>query len=402
MVSGVLLIMGASIVVAVVGHRLFEQTGVPESIFMILLGLILGPWLGVLRPGDVEALVPYVFTISIIIILLESGLSINIIEAVETMKDSSVFTVLVLLVTTVLCGVFVHVVLGWELPPSFILGVICSGTSTLPIVYFTSRMNLGKEVHQLLIFESIINDVTIITGVTFFLQFMILRLDPVNMVLNIFSYILIAVIYGLLGATAWAYILIRFLEDLKLKYLTTLAVSVMIYALAESHGGSGVISVMVFSMVVGNLPEFFRSHGIIKRKVRRFFTQIEVIQDEVTFLVKSVFFFMMGLIFDPRSLNLSIALIALSLSSLIAVSRASSVLLVSALNRRYLKHIFEISMMLPRGLTAGLAALMPLERGVNLPLLKEIVIVMILLTNIAATIGFMAFTKKPEGVKPKR
>lgn len=254
-------------------------------------------------------------------------------------------------------------------------------------------MKLSKEVNQLLVFESIINDVTIITAVTIIIQAMILPPTPIKTVMNLLQYILVALIYGIIGSAIWTYILINYLQTLKLKYLTTLAISVLIYVITRAHGGSGVLSVMTFSVTIGNLPEFFISYKPARRKVKLFFTQIEVMQDEVSFLVKNIFFFIMGLLFDLKSLNAYVIVIALVLSGLMIVSRAISYRAIQTVDPRYNQHLLTVSFMLPRGLTAGLAAFMPLEKGVNIPHLKDIIIVMILLTNIAATTGFMAQRK---------
>ena len=162
----VLTIMGFTVIIAVIGHMLFEKTGIPESIFMIALGLFLGPISGLILLIDIQGIIPHVFTLSIVIILLESGLSTDIHEAFHTMRTSTIFTVIVLVTTSLLCGAFLNLVLDWTITSSLILGIICSGTSTLPILYFTSRMKLNPAVNQMLLFESIINDVTIITAVS--------------------------------------------------------------------------------------------------------------------------------------------------------------------------------------------------------------------------------------------
>jgi potassium/hydrogen antiporter len=394
MVEEALILMGVSVVVAVLGQRLYESTGVPESVFMLSFGILLGPVTGFITVADILWLVPYVFTLSIVIILLESSLGTRVGDVLETMRVSTLFTVIVLVVTTVLCGLFAHLVMGWDPLASMLLGVISSGTSTLPIIYFTSRMRLSKEAEQLLVFESIINDVTILTAVSLLLQLATLTFAPSLMVWSILRYIAVALAVGLIIATVWVIALTRFFEDLKYRYIATLALTVILYSLTESLEGSGVVAVMVFGVAIGNLPEFFRSHKLLRRQVKRFFTQIQVMQDEITFLVKNIFFLMMGMLFEAESMSVKVVLIVLSLMGLMVVSRAVSVRVISLLDNRYMRHITEISLMLPRGLTAGLAALMPLERGLDVPLLKDIVILMVVLTNVMATIGFMAVERR--------
>ncbi|MBN1683470.1 cation:proton antiporter [Candidatus Bathyarchaeota archaeon] len=393
MVTEILLILGISVIISVIGHGFFEKTGTPESIFLLIFGLILGPGIGFIRPSDIENLVPFVFTLSIIIILLESGLSTSLSDLFETMKVSTFFTCMVLLITTLLCSLFFYFLLKWDLFSSIIIGVISSGTSTLPIMYFINRMEMDIKVTQLLVFESIINDVTILTSVAIILQIMTLKIEISNIITNIILYLIVAVIYGLLFSLGWVYILIKFFDDLQLKYILTLAVAVILYSIVESHGGSGVISVMVFGISVNNLPNFFTEHGVIAIKTKNFFTHIQVMQDEITFFVKNIFFLIMGLLFDIRSFNNFILLISISLIVLMVLSRLICVIILGKIDSLYNKYIWKISLMLPRGLTAGLAAVMPIEKGINIPYLKDLVIFLVLLTNITATVGFMSFIR---------
>lgn len=386
----VLTIMGFTVIIAVIGHMLFDKTGIPESIFMIVLGLFLGPMSGLILLTDIKGIIPHVFTLSIVIILLESGLSTDIHEAMETMRTSTIFTIIVLVTTSLLCGAFLNLLLTWPMAPSLILGIICSGTSTLPILYFTSRMKLSPAVNQMLIFESIINDITIITAVSIILQALTLKLSPSSTILSIFQYVIVAVLLGAIFSSIWTIVLVRIQDDLALKYLTTLAIAILLHALTESRGGSGVIAVMFFGVTIGNLPKFSRT----RRNVLRFFTQIEVMQDEVSFLVKNTFFFILGLMFNIEAVKGSTLIIALVLTGLMIVSRWTSYKIIGFYDKRYTDNAMIVSLMVSRGLTAGLTAFMHVEQGLQLPPITDIVIVLILFTNIAATIGFIVRTKE--------
>jgi NhaP-type Na+/H+ or K+/H+ antiporter len=202
-------------------------------------------------------------------------------------------------------------------------------------------------------------------------------------------YLILAFIYGVLFSSLWTIILVRIHKDLALKYLTTLAIAILLYAFTNSRGGSGVIAVMIFGVTIGNIPTFFRSSQKIRRNVLHFFTQIEITQDEVTFLVKNTFFFILGLMFNLVVLKLSTLLIALVLIVLMIVSRWISYKIIGSFDKRYMNNTMIVSLMISRGLTAGLTAFMPRELGLQLPIITDIVIVMILFTNIAATIGFI-------------
>jgi len=390
----VLTIMGFTVIIAVIGHLLFDKTGIPESIFMIVLGLFLGPVSGLIELADIRGIITHVFTLSIVIILVESGLTTDIQEALENMRTSTIFTVIVLITTSLLCGGFLNLVLGWSLHSSLILGIICSGTSTLPILYFTSRMRLNPAVTQMLVFESIINDVTIITAVSILIQAVNLRLSASATVIGIFRYLFVAVFLGGIFSSIWTLVLVRIQKELALKYLTTLAIAIILHAFTESRGGSGVIAVMIFAVTIGNLPKFFRTRLSIRRNVLRFFTDIEIMQDEVTFLVKNTFFFILGLMFNLEAVNGSILLVALALTGLMIISRWTSYKIIGFFDNRYVENTLTVSLMVSRGLTAGLTAFMPLELGLDLQSITDIVIFMILFTNLVATIGFIVRRRK--------
>jgi NhaP-type Na+/H+ or K+/H+ antiporter len=117
-------------------------------------------------------------------------------------------------------------------------------------------------------------------------------------------------------------------------------------------------------------------------------------QDEVSFLVKNTFFFILGLMFNLEAVKGSTLLIALVLTGLMILSRWTSYQIIGFYDKRYTENAMIVSLMVSRGLTAGLTAFMPLEQGLQLPPITDIVIVLILFTNIAATIGFIARTRE--------
>ncbi len=70
-------------------------------------------------------------------------------------------------------------------------------------------MKLNPAVNQMLIFESIINDVTIITTVSIIIQAMTLKVNPYSDILIITRYLFVAVLFGVLFSFIWTLILAR-------------------------------------------------------------------------------------------------------------------------------------------------------------------------------------------------
>ena len=395
-----MLLLGVAVIISVIGHILFDYTGIPESAFMIILGVISGPILNIITPIGLEPILPPLFTISILVIILESGLETQLLDAVDKMKSASTFTFIVLIVTSLLVGAFMYFIIGWEPLPSLLLGVICSGTSTLPVIYFTSRMSVNEDVKTLLVYESILNDVTLLTAVTIILQAITIKINIGLTLVNLMRHLILAVIFGSIMALIWALILIKFFQEVHLRYISTLSILTILYAITEMEKASGVLAVLTFSLVLGGLNDILKHSGLFYKRTVAIFDPLESqlksmvgMQRETSFVVKNLFFLIMGVMFDLKSLNWNVLVLAILLMALMAVSRIISVGLFSKRNGRYWNDVLIIALMLPRGVTASLAAFMPFEMGVAIPLLKEIIVVLVMVTTITATLGFIILEK---------
>jgi cell volume regulation protein A len=397
------LLLGVVILISVLGNRLYEKTGIPESLFMIILGLIAGPITGLVPPESLNQIVNYIFTLSLIVIIVESGISTQIGQALDSMKHASLFTFMVLFMSVVVCGSILHLFFGWNIPSSVIMGVVCSGTSTLPVIYFTERLDLIEKVKNLLVFESIFNDITLLTAMTLLLQAFSLNISPLQTVLSLLEYVSEPFIYGTVAAVFWTYILLDHMKTSQLKYISTLAVVMILYAVTEAEKGSGVLAILIFSVILGNIHQIAESTGLFSNKVISFLNNLDEelwvirgIQAEISFLAKNFFFFIMGILFNLRTLNQEVLIITLILIGTIFLSRLITVRFLGSIESRYLENILSIALMLPRGLTASIASYMPANNEAIIPYLKEVVLLMVIITNLATTMGFFLINKKEE------
>ncbi len=71
-----ILLLGLIILVSFIGHILFKYTKIPESLFMIFIGLAVGPVFKLVDQSIFMTYMPLVSTITMIIILLDSGFSL--------------------------------------------------------------------------------------------------------------------------------------------------------------------------------------------------------------------------------------------------------------------------------------------------------------------------------------
>jgi Kef-type K+ transport system membrane component KefB len=104
----------------------------------------------------------------------------------------------------------------------------------------------------------------------------------------------------------------------------------------------------------------------------------------------------MGIFFNLRTLNQEVLIITLILIGTIFLSRLITVRFLGDLEPSYLENILSIALMLPRGLTASIASYMPASNEAIIPYLKEVVLLMVIITNLATTMGFFFINKKEE------
>ena len=84
--SAPILLLAASVVIilGVLGEAFFKKTGIPDILFLMMLGIIIGPVLGIIQPEAVLEIVPYFAAVALIIIMFDGGLNLHIGKVLKT------------------------------------------------------------------------------------------------------------------------------------------------------------------------------------------------------------------------------------------------------------------------------------------------------------------------------
>ena len=71
--SAPILLLAASVVIimGVLGEAFFKRTGIPDILFLMVLGIIIGPILGIIQPEAVLQIVPYFAAVALIVIMFD-------------------------------------------------------------------------------------------------------------------------------------------------------------------------------------------------------------------------------------------------------------------------------------------------------------------------------------------
>ncbi len=396
MASETFILMGLIIFLGFAAQLLFERTKVPDVLVLMLFGILVGPFnaIGLIVGTEVvpvqlfAELAPVIGTIALIIILFEGGFNLNLFKVMTELSTATWFTLLVFSATTIFSAL-VMILFGWPFLHGLLLGAVIGGTSSAIVITLLSRSSASQETKILLSLESALTDALCVVATVVIVKILtessVSLSSTANSILGQFS---IAAMIAIIISVVWIKVLLKF-KDIPFSYMLSIAVMFLLYGAVEFVGGSGVISVLVFGLILGNwnpLSSAFNLGGEITEfdKIFRSF------QSEVTFFVRTFFFVYLGVVFNVRNLSQNLHVLvpigAVLLTLGIARFAATKVLI-------YFKQAFAansalIFSMMPRGLAAAVLATYPAANGIQIPFFSEMVFLTILLTNITTAAGF--------------
>ncbi|HEV3510074.1 MAG TPA: cation:proton antiporter [Candidatus Sulfotelmatobacter sp.] len=380
LISGLLLL-------AFGANRLFRVTRIPDLVVLMVMGLVLGPTLKWVNPDQFRAFTQILGSLALILILFEGGMELNLREGIQHFPGGVVLAFLGygLAFGAVAAAAHWSFWLPWR--SAVLLGGVFGCTSSTVVMPVLQQLRVRAPVRVTLLLESALGDVIAVltvssllntsTGVAKFSGFMS-------------GFLLDAGIASGMGALAgilWWWLWPRLAPQ---KFSNTVAFGAVlgIYAVTHAVGGSGLLAVLAFGLILGNLP----NRGDIAARELQFLS----FHSELSFLVRSFFFVLLGVIveFVGKAYILPILAIlgALLVSRFLAVQVSRIALRgISSMERELLL------LMMPRGLiTAVLAVQVVQARGEEFSFLPAMAFTTILATNLLMVAS--SIRTRPEAV----
>ncbi len=400
------LIIGAIILTGFVGMLINQRTRIPESLFLILFGLAIGPIFGIVESDALIEFVPIVSVAAMVVILVESGISFDIFKILGTFGRAVTFTVAVALFTTILITAFLVYFYGWDPWYAALLGIISSGTTTITAMALLRSLDVADEVRRLIMLETIINDFTIILG-TFILIDIIKYsvFDISTATKSLLSDFSVGVLIGFFFCFVWKYVLENINIKKELNYASTLGLCFVLYYVADFLGGNPIIAIFSFALLLGN---YYKVHDFIlgaseeSSDFDKVLQSIKSVQTDITFFMKSFFFVLLGVTFDLSILGHIPPLLIAGIVLMILLSRFVASSLVFRKDKILSQYRNLITIMIPRGYVAAVLAFVPAQEGIDIPLFTDIIVILIVVTTFVAIFGVAVFGKKKPAVKKKK
>ncbi len=358
-------VVGILVFLAHLFAGLFSRTRVPDVLLLMFIGLLLGPVAGLVAPQSFGSVGPFFSTVTLVIILFEAGVNLDLDVLIASFRDSVALTCASFLLAMTAVGSAAFFLLHLQLPLSIMLGAIVGSTSPAVIVPLTRKLDMGDHARSVLLMESALSDVlSIVVAIAILEGYQLGNIRVGVLVGQIISTLLLAAVLGVLAAFAWS-ALLRRVRSLENSVFTTPAFVFVLFGGVELLGYSGYIAALAFGATLGNI-EAFHKVGLLRRilpgepitlnRIEREFIA------EVVFLLAAFFFIYIGI--SMRLSNLPLVFLGLLFSAMLMVLRlpAARFTLRNSISPR---DASLISVMTPKGLAAAVLASVPLQH--NLP-----------------------------------
>ena len=385
----VLLAAGVTIFLGVAGESFFKKTGIPDIAFLMILGVIIGPLLGIIQPEAVVEVVPYFAALALIIIMFDGGLNLDLKSMVKTAHFALLLAILGFAVSMVIVTMLAHYGLGWEWLDSILLSSIVGGSSSIIVFGLVRQLRVSEETKSMLSFESALTD--ILSTIVAFIMFDAVLSGYFDIELLGITFgrnIAIGLLLGLGVGIPWMFITTK-LANAQHSYMLTLGILFVLYFMAQSFGESGALTALVFGLMLGNRRRLSR---YLRIKLPEISTD-DTMHNQLTFLVRSFFFVFVGLLASFGQIEY----IVFGIMSAILIYLGRLIVTKTTLTNRFSTLDRKVtSVMIPRGLAAAVLATFAITLGMpNGEVYPQIVFFVIMGSVIITTIGLGRAKKIP-------
>ena len=362
----------------------FRHTHVPDVLVLVLIGMLVGPVLGLVQPEDFGKVGSVIATIALVVILFESGTSLDLATLGRTAGTTGLLTLSCFMLSAAVVTGMSMAIFDLGLVPGLLLGAILGGTASAVVIPMVAQLKLSPKPATVLVMESALTDVLCIIGVFALLQVASEGEVKAGQIMgSVLAAMVFAAVIGIVGGAGWLLVLDR-VRDFPNTISSTLAWVFIVYGVTEYLGFSGAIAALAMGVALSN-HERLGLDRLARRGIR-----VEPLNEqdlgffrEAVFLLKTYFFVYLGI--SVRFGETIVAVVALVMVAAIFLLRLLLTRVVFRAPEYGLRDTAVVSMMAPKGLAAAVLATLPLQAGIEGGELIRDLAYMVVLISIALT-----------------
>ena len=381
----------ALLVTAVIANRMSRWTRVPDIIVLLLIGVGLGPVLKWVDPSHLQMLIRILGMLALILILFEGGLELRLKEAIRYSPGGLLLAIVSYGFTLGLIAVVAKLTLHMPWLDGALLGAVLGSTSAAVVLPAIQQIDAPEPIKITLTLESSLGEIIAVLTVGTLMNLNASEPLVEGLITGFGRHVLVDVALGVAVGIAWSR-LWPLVASQQFSNALNLGTVLGVFATSRYFGGSGLLAELIFGLTLANMP---RTPRMVRQGERML-----AFHSELTFLVRSFFFVLLGIMarFVSRSYVLPIIgiLIALVLARWLAVH-------ATCWSIRGIKPADSelLALMLPRGLITAVLALQVLAvRGQAFFFLPAMAFTVVLFTNIFVVVAAVRSKKPVADVAP--
>ena len=394
----VMIFVGTLVFAAHLFVAVFHRFRVPDTLWLIGIGLLIGPVFEWVQP-DAFGLVGGVFTtIALIIILFEAGLDLSFKSLSESFGGAAALTFASYFLVGAGVMAFCYYVMGLPFETSLFIGAVVAGPSPPVIIPMVRQLALRPQTRTLITLESAVGEAMCLVIALGILQAVSSENAAIGATVGqVISSFVMAAIIGGIGGYLWAFLLNR-LRQLQNTISLTPAMVFIVYGICEFLTFSGPVAALVFGIAIGNVTLIQKwsvphMHHTVNSWEPTTHSDVEMkFFSEIVFLLKTFFFVYLGLSMKKEDLWSPVAW------GVVGILLLARFIAVKGSLNRYIINSKEgtvLATMIPKGLAAAvLGAAAAQTPGLDHGHEAENVIYSVILYSIAATAVFIFLIEK--------
>jgi len=247
--------------------NLLKKARIPDTFFLLIFGLIMGPtifgsaWMlqyvsvSLVDVSKMGAIPDFLRVLALILIVFLGTFNLSFRVFKKFSSVSIKLALIGVLFNTAFLGIAAHFIFNIDWLYSFLISAVISGTGTGVLFAFQDALKHSKKALHILTVESIFNTPLCVILPILFLDLIALQpgalIEPLKYASQFWQMIAAGVGTGLLIGLAVASIMKRMLREYSV--LLLFSISLITYALAELVGGSGMLAVAICGLIAGNM-----------------------------------------------------------------------------------------------------------------------------------------------------
>jgi len=344
----------------------FKRTRIPDVFLLMLLGILIGPVLGLVQPADFGKIGTIATTVALIVILFEGGINLNIRQVKESLDETAYVALSSFVVSAVLIGFMGCEIFGLPAPVAIMLGTILGGTSSAVVIPIIKKLKLSNLAYMVLFLESALTDVLcIVVTMGILVGYSTGKVSTGAILGQILASLVLASVIGVLGGMLWA-LMIKKIKGFPVSPVSMLAFVFVLYGVAEFLNYSGAIASLAFGITLANMKDV----PLKKIRMQTYFSLFAEEQiteyersffEELVFLLKIFFFVYLGI--SIQFGRWKVILGGLLITVVLFLGRA--LVIRFAMPKRVTREdAMAMAVLIPKGLAAAVLASIPMQMGV--------------------------------------